>query len=334
MRLVFVGYFSVSAVLSLEPVNTNEGFMSKRLLPILGFSLASLFTTITWAVPVSSFVPGGVCDPSRVTLTSIMESGQANELLGGANPSYSAGSCLVFDGNDDNAENKPNVNIGQKNDGLLNTTYGLGNSLFFIEPDELQNLDNNPVDVADDPGWIHLASVNENLDVDYNQVGPVVNSGLSLDIGALLSMSFTCVEGVTGECKSLTWQIETDPSIIDQVSQILGGATFDHLAFSVKASNGFILYDFDFIDIFAQELSDFPNSTLNFTTPYKLSGTLNTNDFLNPQGNNAQGISHLNVWARDPSDPEPRVLVTEPSTFGIIILAIFGVVITQYSRKY
>ncbi|WP_163131473.1 hypothetical protein [Agarivorans sp. Alg241-V36] len=307
-------------------------------LPIAAGVFAILSSFNLWATPVTSFVVGGVCDPSSATLNSIMESGEASELLGGANPSYSASACLVFDGNDDGNANDPQVNIGQKDDGLLNTKYGPDDSLFFIEPEELQNLDNFPAGIADDPGWIHLASVggaigqNDQLSVNYDQAGPVTSGGLFLDIDALLNMTFTCVDDDNGECKAVDWVIETDPSIIDQVSQLLGEATFDHLVFSIKAGNGFILYDFDFIDIFAQELSDYPASSLNFNTPYKLSGSLDTGDFLNPNGNSAQAISHLNVWARDPSDPSIK-RINEPSTFGIFILAVLGVISARLARK-
>ena len=84
------------------------------------------------------------------------------------------------------------------------------------------------------------------------------------------------------------------------------------------------MYDFDFVDIFDTEPG------LNFLTPYQLSGSLYTGDFLN-RNNNPQGISHLSVWARDPADSS--VVVSEPSTLGIIILAIFGGVISRLSRR-
>ncbi|MGY5449929.1 hypothetical protein ACVFI8_03090 [Agarivorans sp. MS3-6] len=311
--------------------------MSTKIFNALSVSLALMFSINTWATPVTAFVPDGVCNTDNVQLTSIMESGQFNELLGGASPAYSASSCLVFDGNDDGSANAPVVNIGQKDDGLLNTKYGPDDSLFFIEPSELQNLDNFPVGIADDPGWIHLASVggevgsDNKLAVDYNQAGPIVDGGSFLDIDALLDMTFTCVVSDDGECTALNWVIETDPTIIDQVSQLLGEATFDHLAISIKAGNGFVIYDFDFIDIFAAELLAYPASSLDFNTPYKLSGTLDTDDFPNQRGN-AQAISHLNVWARDPSDPTTITRINEPSTFGIFVLAVLGFISTRLGR--
>jgi hypothetical protein len=282
-----------------------------------------------WATPIAYYVSSS-CNPEYAQLTSIKEvSAAANpadgvvlsgELL--VNGPYDATSCLVFDGNDDPSD--PVINIGQNGDGLLNTTYGPGDSLFFIEPDELQNLDDMPFGVADDPGWIQLADVDQDLNVNYDQSGPVVPDGLFLDIDALLDMSFTCVGGNLGDCTEVEWVIQTDPYIIEQVQQLLGEATFDHLAFSIKVGDSFIIYDFDFVDIFDTEPG------LNFLTPYQLSGSLYTGDFLN-RNNNPQGISHLSVWARDPADSS--VVVSEPSTLGIIILAIFGGVISRLSRR-
>ncbi len=283
-----------------------------------------------WATPIGYTYVGTSCQPEYVQLTSIKEVSAAANPLDGvvlsgellANGPYDATNCLVFDGNDDPSD--PVVNVGQKDDGLLNTTYGPDDSLFFIEPDELQNLDDNPFGVADDPGWIQLADINENLDVSYGQSGPVTPGGLFLDIDQLLDMSFTCVGGSQGDCKEVEWVIQTDPTIIGQVQQLLGEATFDHLAFSIKVAQHFIIYDFDFVDIFDTEPS------LNFLTPYQLSGTLYTGDFLN-KNNNPQGISHISVWARDPADSS--VVVSEPSTIGIIILAIFGGLISRLSRR-
>ncbi|WP_432468033.1 hypothetical protein [Agarivorans sp. Z349TD_8] len=279
------------------------------------------------AAPVTSYVPSGTCNTNNVVLRSMMLSGGSEELLSSA---HSASSCLVFAGNDDGHANDPIVNIGQKNDGLLNTRYGASNDLFFIEPEDLQNLDNQPLGVADDPGWIHLASVNADMQVNYDQAGPIVPGGLSLSIDDLLNMTFNCVAGRRGECTSVNWVIETDPGIIGDVSQLLGAASFDHLAFSIKVAKGFIIYDFDFIDIFKQELANDPASSLNFQTPYKLSGSLDTDDFENPQGNSTQAISHLNVWARDPADPTQ---VMEPSSFGILVIALLGLMIARISRK-
>ncbi|WP_427977699.1 hypothetical protein [Agarivorans sp.] len=303
--------------------------MFSKLIRIISAVFAIGIFGQVWAAPITHYV-GTSCNLGNAQLTSIKEvSAAANpadgvvlsdELL--VNGPYDATGCLVFDGNDDPSD--PVINIGQNGDGFLNTTYGPDDSLFFIEPDELQNLDDIPFEVADDPGWIQLADVDQNLNVTYDQSGPVTPGGLFLDIDALLDMSFTCVGGDVGECTAVEWVIQTDPYIIEQVQQLLGEATFDHLAFSVKVAGSFIIYDFDFVDIFETEPG------LNFLTPYQLSGTLNTGDFLNRQGN-PQAISHMSVWARDPADSS--VVVSEPSSIGILILALMGTLMSRLARR-
>ncbi len=119
------------------------------------------------------------------------------------------------------------------------------------------------------------------------------------------------------DCDSIDWLLTTKLDIIDNVQELLGPSTFDHLAFSVKAGNqksggGFAVYDFNFKTIFAAE----NDPALNFLTPYQLGGTLNTMDL------GSKGISHLNVWARDPIDNTTRV--PEPSSLALFALAIFA----------
>ena len=146
---------------------------------------------------------------------------------------------------------------------------------------------------------------------------------LTLDIGDLLTLDLTCTSGNLSDCSAVNWVLTTQLGIIGDVQQLLGPATFDHLAFSIKAGNqnsggGFAVYDFNFKTIFASE----NNPLLNFNTPYKLGGTLNTEDFGN------KGISHLNVWARDPADnstqiPEPLSIFL--FAIGCFVMRMFGV---------
>jgi len=261
------------------------------------------------------------CTTDSATLDSITNL----PVIVGPNPpnllstSYNATSCIgVYDhGNDDAMGlSEPNPNIGQLNDGILNGEGDLLNGLEFIDPSDLQDLDGDGI--FTDPGWIHLAHYTPG-GITYDTAGPSPLADIVLDIGDLLILSFTCDNS---DCTELDWVLETKLDIIDQVQSLLGEATFDHLAFSIKASNGFAVYDFNFVDIFAAEA----NPLLNFNTPYILSGTLNTGDFMNAQGG-FQQISHMNIWARDPSDTTE---VPEPSTLGILGL---GVLIMAIKRR-
>ena len=116
------------------------------------------------------------------------------------------------------------------------------------------------------------------------------------------------------DCSSIDWLLRTNLDIIGNVQALLGPATFDHLAFSVKAGNensggGFAVYDFNFKTIYAAE----NDPALNALTPYQLGGSLNTADF------GSKGISHLNVWARDPTSDTTEI--PEPSTLALFVLA-------------
>lgn len=309
--------------------------------------LLALFSGSVWAMPI----PLTSCDVSSVTLDSVVKSdGGATNLLLGA--PYNASACLFFDGENDDAMglSDPSVNIGIKNDGLLNGEGGiLGGDpeLWFITADELQDLGElDPLSIGpdganDDPGWIHLVHY-DNDDYDkiadderltYDNAGEgvpdfdgfVPSDANPYSIDHLLDFSIECATGDDApDCTEATWTLTTEPNIIELVEELLGPSQFDHLAFSIKAGNGFIVYDFDFIDIFGEEINSLGNTELDFATPYILSGTLSTADFLNGQGN-SKNISHLNVWARDP-ETRSRTSVPEPSTLMLFALSLFAMV--------
>ena len=209
-------------------------------------------------------------------------------------------------------------------DGLLNGEDIL-NGMEFISSSDLQALD--PDGVNNDPGWIHLAHLDaDNSSISYSDVGPVPGGSATLNVSDLLTLAFECTSGNSSDCVSMNWTLTTELDIIDNVQALLGASTFDHLAFSIKAGNensggGWAVYDFNFKEIFDLE----SNNLLNFNTPYQLGGTLNTADFGN------KGISHLNVWARDPNDPLTQV--PEPSSFIILTVGIIGLGIRKFKNK-
>ena len=288
--------------------------------------LSMLISQIAYA----GYIPNpDSCSVSRVSLTSVEEivapplpSGQPSgvNLL---STTYNATSCVgIYPGNDDaGGLSSPSPNIGQAGDGLLNGEDIL-NGEEFVDPSEFQALDIDGI--KNDPGWIHLAHFDaENNDagfIDYSSVGPspLNDPFLTLDVGDLLTFSLTCNSGSLSKCDNINWSLTPKLDIIDSVQELLGPATFDHLAFSVKAGNenssgggGFAVYDFNFNTIFANE----NNPLLNLNTAYHLEGTLNTVDF------DSKDISHLNVWTRDPVDDSTRV--PEPTSLILFSLAIF-----------
>lgn len=219
-------------------------------------------------------------------------------------PISSTGCQGVFLGNDygGNAGNGISLsqmgrNIGELNDGLLNGEGGVLSPTWFQGNPESPLLDIDGDGTSTDPGWIRLGKIEEGglYESDTSTFG-----GKTLDISDILNVTMGC--DASG-CTSGTWSLSTELDIIEQVQKLLGRNAFDHLAFVIKASDRFAVYDFDF-NILAQGLPNF-----DYTTPYSFTGSWNTGDFLNPSGRSSQDISHLSIWARDPQAvseiPEP-----------------------------
>lgn len=241
---------------------------------------------------------------------------------------YDASDCAgVYNGNDNIAIT--DGNIGTYGSNLLNGGNDFFTGYEFIDPEaDLQNLDNY-VDPSianlevfdtnrDDPGWIHLAGFDaETEGTDYSNI-------FTTSISTLLDITFECTSGAGfGDCTAFNWTLTTDEDIVQNTRDLIGPSTFDHLAFSLKSSSGFAVYDFNFKSIFQSEV-DAGNALFGqpeaFETAFILGGTIQMNDFTNHKGK-AQGISHINVFARDPAD---TTTVPEPSTIAIFGLSLIG----------
>lgn len=260
------------------------------------------------------------CTLDSFTLTSVAVGAGPNLLSQSYDSTYCVG---VFTGggqagNDDaNGLSEPDPNIGVFNEGILNGEGNLFDGLEFIDASDLQDIDG--IGGMNDPGWIHLAHMDADLDPTYDSIE-------DLDLADILNLTFDCTSGDPGSCTGGTWSLEVDPVAFALVQAILGPNSFDNLALSIKASNSFAVYDLDFGFIFGEE----NNPALNFTTAYNFTGTFNTNDFLNNQGR-PQGISHMNLWARDPINTVTEV--PEPGTLAMFGLGLIGLSLGRQIKR-
>lgn len=282
-------------------------------------------------LPAQQAIAGAVkalpdCNPKVIDLRHISESADntnTNLLVS----TYTASSCIGLFGDPKNVGSlhDANPNIGTLGDGLLNGQGGWVSPTAFITEDQLMDLgdnvgfpNSNP-SIADDPGWISLAKFDLKADRTFKADYQAINGLSFLDLDEVLDISFTC-NGVSG-CSSGTWSLATSLDIIDKVTAALGNrSTFDHLAFVFKAGDSWAVYDFNFTDIFFNEIAVLGNSNFPapFNTPFTFGGMFNTNDF-------NKNISHFALWARDPisttSIPAPAPLFL--LGFGLVAVGLF-----------
>jgi len=221
-----------------------------------------------------------------------------------------ATSCIgLYTGNDTaGIPEVPKENIGRLGDGLLN---GQPNKNVALPANWFQNpsvpsplLDLDGDGKATDPGWIYLGkSESGNFSA--------ADKPLGIDIDDILNVKTTCSNQ---KCTAGTWSLETSLDIITKVQSVLGRNSFDHLAFVLVSANAFAVYDFDF-NLLSAGVPGF-----DYTTPYSFTGTWNTDDFRN-QNDQAQAVSHISIWARDPAPTEVNQ-VPEPGSLALVGLSL------------
>lgn len=273
------------------------------------YLLAGAVLGVFSVLPIEQAIAGPIkqsapppCNTNVITLNHMSASADVtaqNLLLS----TYTASTCAGLFGEPKNIGNlhDANPNIGTLGDGLLNGEGGWLSPTQFIRADQLMDLgpnvgfpDANP-SIADDPGWISLAKFELQSSGSFLAGYQAIDYLQYLDLDDVLDINFTCTSAA-GSCSSGNWSLATSLDVIEKVQAALGNrSTFDHLAFVFKAGNNWAVYDFNFTDIFYNELEVLGNGNIPapFNTPFTFAGTFNTGDF-------NKNISHFALWARDP----------------------------------
>lgn len=325
--------------------------------------LIQLLSTVVLLLISHNISATAMCKTSEVHLESmqLLSGGPILDLSQAPFPygplGREATSCIgLLSGND---KAQPSINIGQYGDGLLNgevpkgsasgklspkntlfdpfyldgsndaNNDGVNDDLAFILPSDLQDLDG--VGGLNDPGWVYLGK-DDGEPAGFETATAGVGLPGQIAISDILNVNFTCSVGVInadedkGEknCTSGSWVVEPLAGIEDKLKPLFGEGFFDHLAFVFKAGNNFAIYDFNFNTI-KNELG----GGIDLTVPYILSGSF---DLGNLQSNpfEGKGISHVSLWARDPSLESNINRIPEP---GIALLMLFGVMLVLARMK-
>ncbi|MTW03371.1 PEP-CTERM sorting domain-containing protein [Duganella ginsengisoli] len=233
-------------------------------------------------------------------------------------------------GNNNPASVTVDNNLGYLNDGLLNGEGNLIPFNYFITQSQLQDL--NPNDVgARDPGWVELGRITNASALNSAGSATMVADSIktstgTLNLGSILSFTESAAPITSGGSRAGTWTLSLDANIVNVLKNngLFQRNNFDQLAFVVKASDKWAVYDFDFTKL--------PAGMFDLTQPYSLSGTWNLNDFKNDPTKPDQGLSFLGVWARDPVLSQPTN-VPEPGVLALFGAGLLGMAAARRRRQ-
>lgn len=272
-------------------------------------SLLAATVVLTIGALHSGAASAAVCNVSDVQVTHV---GQYSSTSADATLTWmpvgtvNAAACAgAFGGND---QPKPKENLGYAGDGLLNGAIQQTPPNANLFPggafNHLYTATDLNGDGVNDPGWIMLGRTG-----DGGQFNPEAIGG---DSSIVLSSFFTVT--TTGQGKG-TWSFTPDAAVASRASAVLGDNYFDQFALVFKLANAFVVYDFTGAQF---GVTDPSASDPIFT----FSGTFDISD------TTKGGLSHVSLWARDPSSSVTTQL-PEPGLLGLLGIATLGFALSR-----
>jgi len=262
-----------------------------------------------------------VCDNSDVRITSVSQysSTKAGATLSTITPvgfSTDAAACAgAFGGND---AFYPTTNLGYAGDGVLNGGVQNGKNGAVLFPGGAFITQKYPLEdikgdgTANDPGWIMLGK--------YTPGSGFAPSAIGGDSSIVLRSFFSVTQTGAG---TGTWAFTPDATAARRAATAIGNNWFDQFALVFKAGDNLAVYDFT-PDLFGAKSPLASDPIMNWFGTYDLSDTLRTGG---SDGNkNPAGLSHISLWARDPSALPDPTTVPEPSALALLGLAGYALV--------
>lgn len=206
-------------------------------------------------------------------------------------------------------------NLGYYGDGLFNGEQQIvtGAQLFpngiFSGQYTAYDLNN---DGQVDPGWVYLGR--------WNGQSGVFSPGQFNGVSMAGSSSWFTATGM-GEASG-TWSFNVPVDIVSQMSTIFGDNLFDQFALSFFAGNDFAAYDITGAQF---GLPTQPYPIYSFGGTWDMSRTLLNN------GGNPAAISHIDLYARDPLNPQSTV--PEPNSLLLSWMGLAGAVLMIRRRS-
>lgn len=248
----------------------------------------------------------GDCNLGSVTVNSVSIAATGTVI---STTPIDAASCYgAFAGND---KPEPTVNLGYKDDGLLNgetqsvKPYAdvFGNGAFLTSTYQPYDLNNDGIA---DPGWIYLGKTEFGAG-GFDAVNTVGNvTGIVWD--SFFTASFDSTTGVW------QWAFAPDADVASRASAVLGQNYFDQFALVFKQSKEFAAYNFTG-EQFGIDHPSASDPILNFSGTADLSKVFGSS-----------GLSHISLWARDPG---ANSAVPEPGILGLVGVAMLGIAVLR-----